>query len=334
MATPPLAGNTTRFVHLSDPHLTQPDPEHWSRLLGKRVLGYLSWNRRRRHEHRPEVLAALQRQLQQLEADQILVTGDLTQIALPNEFIQAARWLRDLGDPAHVALVPGNHDSYVKMPWQDSFAHWLPYLQGDNALAESVTPGRANNPPDTLYPQIRIRGDVAFIGLSSAIPTAPFMATGKLGQRQLQALAGHLDATGAAGLFRVVHLHHPLSVSREKWRKRLIDTEALEALLARHGAELVLHGHRHRTIRAELSAGGRRIPVIGAASASARGDHAEAATFSRYTVSRPDESEGGGWQLSTETWRWRPKGAVFECDDVRDWSIARPASGAGRRRAG
>ena len=81
------------FAQISDPHLSSLEGAHLSDLLSKRALGYLSWSRRRRFEHRPEVLAALQRDLDQFELDQVLVTGDLTHVGLPLEFRQARAWL-------------------------------------------------------------------------------------------------------------------------------------------------------------------------------------------------------------------------------------------------
>ena len=64
-----------RFAQLSDPHLTTlanvPGRDLWS----KRALSYLSWRRKRRFEHRREVLDALQHDLPMAELDQLLVTG-------------------------------------------------------------------------------------------------------------------------------------------------------------------------------------------------------------------------------------------------------------------
>src|SRR5437763_1502379 len=82
---------------------------------------------------------------------------------------------------------------------------------------------------------------VAMIGLSSAVPTPPLMATGRLGRVQLDALERILAQLSAEQLFRVLLIHHPLrSVSRIK---RLTDSRKLHALLGKHGVELVLHGH-------------------------------------------------------------------------------------------
>ena len=49
-----------------------------------------------RAEHLAEVLAALVNDVQSMDPQQILVTGDLTHLGLPREFAQAARWLQAL----------------------------------------------------------------------------------------------------------------------------------------------------------------------------------------------------------------------------------------------
>ena len=88
-----------RFAQISDPHLSSLETVNATDLLNKRALGYLSWRRKRRFEHRVEVLQALQGDLDLDELDQLLITGDLTHIGLPSEFRQASQWLRGLGSP-------------------------------------------------------------------------------------------------------------------------------------------------------------------------------------------------------------------------------------------
>ena len=95
---------------------------------------------------------------------------------------------------------------------------------------------------------MRRRGAVALIGLSTAVPTRPFMATGTLGLEQLHRLGDVLDELGD-GVFRVVMLHHPPVSAPAKKAERLMDAEAFRATLQKHGAELVLHGHDHRRCR-------------------------------------------------------------------------------------
>jgi 3',5'-cyclic AMP phosphodiesterase CpdA len=98
------------------------------------------------------------------------------------------------------------------------------------------------------------------------VPTAPFLATGRLGAAQLARLGELLDE--CAQTFRVVLIHHP-PLSRPARRfKRLIDGAALRAVLARHGAELVLHGHDHERAFLLLAGAGHPIAVAGAPSAT------------------------------------------------------------------
>ena len=105
------AGLGLYFAHLSDPHLTSLDGVRWRQLLNKRVLGYLSWRRRRRAEHRSEVLDVLLEDLGTTRPEHIVITGDLTHTGLPDEFHQARLWLDRLGAAERVTVVPGNHDA-------------------------------------------------------------------------------------------------------------------------------------------------------------------------------------------------------------------------------
>ena len=298
-----------RFAQLSDPHLSTLDNVHPRDLLNKRALGYLSWLHRRRHEHRREVLDALQRDLDLDTIDQLLVTGDLTHIGLPSEFEEARDWLRQLGDPTRVAVVPGNHDACVAAPWAETFALWQDYMAPDGDGGEA---GR--------FPSVRIRGSMAFIGLSTACPKPALMATGTLGREQLARLPALLEDTEDRGLFRVVYLHHSPVVGHEKWRKRLTDAADLQSLLQQHGAELVLHGHGHRSYYGELRARAGVLPVIALPSASALGLHGgEIAQYNRYEVAR----NGSGWEVQIEWRRYDPAAGEFLAGSKKSLQLAR-----------
>ena len=64
-----------RFAQISDPHLSSLEDVKPGQLLSKRLLGYLSWRRRRRFEHRREVLDALRSDLREHQLDQLLISG-------------------------------------------------------------------------------------------------------------------------------------------------------------------------------------------------------------------------------------------------------------------
>lgn len=306
------------FAQISDPHLSSLEGVHWRELLNKRALGYLSWSRRRRFEHRPEVLDTLRHDLQQFDLDQLLVTGDLTHVGLPIEFRQALAWLRELGAPEEVLVIPGNHDASVAAPWDDTFALWRDYMASDPPACDD----------NKLFPSLRVRGKLAFIGLSTACPKPPFMATGTVSAAQLAQLPRLLDSARKRGLFRVIHLHHSPLPGREIWRKRLTNAEQVLRLVIDHGAELVLHGHGHRAHYDELATSQGMAPVIAIPSASAMGLHGgNVAAYNCYRVEEASE----GWQLQIQTRQYQPDRETFTETDVKTVNLSRASSDSVKR---
>jgi 3',5'-cyclic AMP phosphodiesterase CpdA len=269
------------LAHLSDPHLAPLPAPSLRELIGKRATGYLHWTRTRHKIHRREVLDALVADLRAQRPDHIAVTGDLVNIALEAEFAPARAWLQSVGTPDHITIVPGNHDAYARAT-QGRFAEiWGHYLRGDGALtADPIT-----------FPFVRRRGPLALIGVSSAVPTPPFSATGWLGQAQRDALDGILSQLSTEPAFRVLLIHHPLrSDSRHK---RLTDSDELLALLKRHGVELILHGHDHIHSTMWFDGPNGRIPAVGAPSASAIAHgHYPAAAYNLFSIER----DGDAWR--------------------------------------
>jgi 3',5'-cyclic AMP phosphodiesterase CpdA len=278
------------LAHLSDPHLGPLRVANFSELAGKRAFGFINWHRRRRRFHRTDVLAALTEDLKASRPAHVAVTGDLVNISLAGEFAPARAWLETLGSPRDVTLVPGNHDAYVRATVDHWQLHWDDYMRGDDAQK-------------TRFPFVRRRGPVALIGLSSGVPTGPFLATGELGAEQLASLAGLLSRIGSEGLFRVVLIHHPPVGTRRNYFKRLIDRRAFRHVLAQHGAELVLHGHDHDHSVHWLNGPANPIPVVGVPSASAAsgGEH-DPAAYNLYRIGgRPD-----AWSCEAVSRGFRP----------------------------
>ena len=271
------------LAHLSDPHLAPLPAPSLRELIGKRVTGYLHWTRTRHKIHRREVLDALVADLRAQRPDHIAVTGDLVNIALEAEFAPARAWLESVGTPEHVTVVPGNHDAYARAT-QGRFAEMCgDYMRDDGALTAG---------PIT-FPFVRRRGPLALIGVSSAVPTPPFMATGWLGQAQRDALDGMLSQLSAKPAFRVLLIHHPLRSEQGSRHKRLTDSDELLALMKRHGVELILHGHDHIHSTMWFDGPRGRIPAIGAPSASAIAHgHYPAAAYNLFSIER----DGAAWR--------------------------------------
>lgn len=299
-----------RFAQIGDPHLTSLESVNWRDLCNKRVLGYLSWQRRRRFIHRREILDALRDDLHAIAPDIMLIMGDLIQISLPAEFAAAAEWLAELGDPTRVFAVPGNHDRYVPTESRNGLSLWSPFMTGDSGSIEEPL----------RFPTLRQFGELALIGVDTSIPTPPFTAYGRVGDQQLRALAEILAQSANRELFRVVILHHPPAPGVETWRKRLVDADAFRDVIEQHGAELICHGHSHRWLINSIGSPHGPVPVVGVPSSSSASKQASrTAAYGLYEISRTEP----GWHLKLIRRRYRQDIGRFDELDNRTFSCRR-----------
>ena len=272
MTSPPAS---VRIAHLSDIHLGPlPFPRKPTDLLGKRMTGFLNWHLKRRALHDMDLLSGIVADIAQHAPDLVACTGDIANIGLRRELKRARRFMERLGSPGVASFVAGNHDAYV----DGSLRHLSKHL---GAYATDVEGGA-----EPSYPYVKRAGPVALIGLLSGVPTAPLLATGRLGPEQTEAVGAILAGLGREGACRVVMVHHPPHVGGALPGRGLDDAAAFEAALAREGAELVLHGHNHVTSLAHRPGAGGPVPIVGVASASATGGFG---------------NDPGGWHLITVT---------------------------------
>jgi|SRR5262245_14034559 len=259
------------LAHLSDPHLAPLPAASWSELVGKRATGYINWQRKRRFVHDPDTLAAIVADMKKQAPAHIAVTGDIANIGLAAEFPQGRDWLARLGSAQDVTFVPGNHDIYVRDAVKFVGRQWGAYMSDDDGVGG--------------FPFVRRRSNVALIGLSTGVPTAPFLATGWLGANQLAELAVVLNKLKNEDAFRVVLIHHPPVTAAPK-HKRLLDALVLKRLIAEHGADLLLHGHDHVHMINWLNGpNGTRVPAVGVPSASAgRRTDKDPAAYNLYQI--------------------------------------------------
>jgi 3',5'-cyclic AMP phosphodiesterase CpdA len=230
--------------------------------------------------HSRSVLDTIVADMKAAHADHVTVTGDIANISLVEEFLRGRKWLEELGDPSNVTLIPGNHDAYVHAAAHDPERYWADYMRSDD------TDG------PVTFPFVRRRGPMALIGLSTAVPTAPFMATGWLGLDQVAQLRAMLRALKDEGLFRVVLIHHP-PVSPREHSKLLLDAPVFLAAIAAQGAELILHGHDHVPMLNWLAGPKGRVAAVGVPSASgAPGFAKAAAAWNLYRIA----GTPGAWQ--------------------------------------
>jgi 3',5'-cyclic AMP phosphodiesterase CpdA len=287
------------LAHLSDPHLPPLPAMRLRDFAGKRALGYLNWTRNRHKFHQRSVLDALVSDMQAQRPDHVAITGDLVNLALESEFAPALKWLESVGTTDRVTVIPGNHDAYVRVTRHRFAQAFGNYLAGDDAPDGGVT-----------FPLLRRRGPLALVSVSSAVPTPPLMATGRIGRSQFEALERMLSKLSAEQAFRVLLIHHPLrSDSRFK---RLTDSRQLLALLKRHGVELVLHGHDHIHSTTWFEGPTGQIPAIGVPSASALAHgRYPAAAYNLFSIER----DGASWRCE-QTIRGFENGGVRELTRV------------------
>ncbi|PSC06859.1 metallophosphatase [Alsobacter soli] len=268
-----------RLAHLSDPHLGPLPKPRLRELAGKRMTGYMNWRRGRDRIHDMGVLERLVADMKSFEPNHIACTGDLINIGLHGEFQVAREFLQDLGAPDKVSFVPGNHDAYVRTTLRDIERYLSPWMTSDNGKYEG-------------FPYVRLVGPLAIVGLSSAVPTGPFVASGSLGREQREKIANVLAFLSQQPLARVVLIHHPPYRSGSKTGRGLTDSAALEDILAQTGADLILHGHNHVTsVNRIMGPGGKAIPVVGVPSCSAiRGTLTHRAGYHLFDI---DLTEGG-----------------------------------------
>ncbi len=270
------------LAFLSDPHIAPLPKPTIGELASKRLFGYINWQLSRKAVHDRSILDAITADLLAQKTDHIAVGGDLINLALPGEFGPALDWLKSLGAPEHVSVVPGNHDAYVVSDHRTGTGLWSNYMCSDVSQLQKQAPG-----PDS-FPYVRRMGRIALIGLSSAVPKPPFFASGRLGATQISALRSSLSDLKKDDLFRVVMVHHPPLPGLSSKRRGLDDVKELEAVLLENGAELVLYGHRH--IHAiDTLASTPPAPVIGAPSASSA--DAKPGHLARYYLFRIWQSE-------------------------------------------
>ncbi len=246
----------TKVAHISDIHLGPLPRISPFQLMNKRLTGYANWKLARHANMASGLLTQLTDHLKLQEPELIAVSGDLVNLALPKEFEAAKTWLEELGPSEQIAVIPGNHDAYIKEGLESATEQWGDYMKGMTLS-------------DQQFPFWRQEGCVALIGCSSAIATPPFFAHGEFDEAQAERLIEILKLTGDAGLYRIVMIHHPPHDDvKQIWRRGLKGRDLFRKVIKDQGAELVLHGHLHRSMINPLPGPKGDIPLIGIASAA------------------------------------------------------------------
>ena len=127
--------------------------------------------------------------------DHLVISGDLTQLALPEEFAKARMALQPLlQDQERVSIVPGNHDYYVSETEEsDYFFSYFGSFFGKNEIHTR-----------------QLNQDWHLIGWHSATPTPWYSASGCVWRQTLKATDEYLQQQSADTRFVLVN-HYPIS---------------------------------------------------------------------------------------------------------------------------
>lgn len=231
-----------KLGHISDLHILEIDKIRPLEMLNKRLVGGANLFFKRSDAHSPGVVKMALAHLESAGIDHLAITGDLTNLALESEFVAAREIIETVPDSKErVSVIPGNHDYYVPSAVKNRLF--------ETYFAEYLVSDLPDYQCDTGYPFVHFRDDVAIVGVSSCIATAPFFATGKVLADELRALDALLDDPAVRKRFTVVMIHHPLLPSEHKkveYFRRLTNASQVLDVLRRRNVGLAIHGHNHQ----------------------------------------------------------------------------------------
>lgn len=175
---------------------------------------------------RPDRAEAVVELAGRLQPDAVVVSGDLTQRARPEQFEAARDYLSRFAAP--VALTPGNHDVPLYRAWERVFH---PHRNYRRYIREEL---------DT---SLRIEG-VTIVSLNSSrrLP----LSNGRLSRWQLELAAEAFDAA-PDGDARILVTHHHLAPPPDFEGGNVMPRarRAIEAF-TEMGVDVILAGHMHR----------------------------------------------------------------------------------------
>jgi 3',5'-cyclic AMP phosphodiesterase CpdA len=238
-----------RIAHITDIHVTRPP--RFSQIWGKRLWGstqlYLLGRARKFSRAVQEELV---RAVAETEPDVLVVTGDLTSQALPQEFEAFREIYAPLFEQQETIVLPGNHDTYTLATAGG--------VRADAFLQPWIGEGD--------YPRVRLVGDLAFVALCCARPG--LYARGLCPEDQLARLDALLNGDALTGKRVLLLMHYPTrtrdGAPYDPYFECLANANAVEAVIAGHGARIqaILHGHVHHGYRTTLASPRGPIPIL------------------------------------------------------------------------
>jgi 3',5'-cyclic AMP phosphodiesterase CpdA len=193
--------------------------------------------------HDPRLVEAVERRVNDVAPDLVVISGDFTQRARTEQFQEACRFLERLRDAGHEVLaVPGNHD----VPLYDVLRRFLSPLTRYMRYID-----------DTLCPMQDIPG-ATVLGINTARSLT--FKDGRINEDQMRFITETFARTPADAA-RILVTHHPLfalqvgdgmtpAVGRSDLALDAIGDAGVDMLLAGHNHDASVHGARDLVTRA------------------------------------------------------------------------------------
>lgn len=189
--------------------------------------------RGRAHQFQLERLDEVVARILSLDPDHVLITGDLTTSALPDEFDDVKMELAPLlADRDRITILPGNHDRATRR-------------SSDSSRFESVF---GLYMPKLAFPWLRrLDDETAVLGLDAT--RFHYTPRGRIPPAQLEQIRSLLADRPAVPRRLIVASHYPIAApppyERELDAKRLENADELAEILVDVGPHLFCCGHVH-----------------------------------------------------------------------------------------
>lgn len=282
--------------HTSDIHLPLTFKPNISSLFNKRVIGYINHYSNRRNVHKLENIELILNDIKlKNKTGHTILSGDIVNLSLEEEFIKANEFLGKYFTKNNLSIIPGNHDAYVNIKYKNSLCHLTNYLDESAPLNQ-----------DSPFPYIKKIKNIALIGISTAVPSPPFMCWGRVSKEQLIKLEEILSSIEKENNFVLLFLHHPIHHYGAFNLKGLLNKEELIETISKFNIHLIIHGHLHREIHNSIEIKEVLVPCIGAPSGSR--DKNSGLSYLEYQIDKINDK----WNLKVYRRQYNFTDEIFE----------------------